>query len=61
MTRRSVMRAAPDGTTSELPFSGWPLARDAAGVLWRYSGTGTGQFGGRVKIGTGWQMYSSLF
>ncbi|MER5306750.1 VCBS repeat-containing protein [Streptomyces sp. NPDC002773] len=36
------------------------LARDAAGVLWRYYGNGKGALGGRVKVGPGWQAYNAL-
>ncbi|WP_437070732.1 FG-GAP-like repeat-containing protein [Streptomyces sp. enrichment culture] len=36
------------------------VSRDTAGVLWRQAGTGTGSFGARVKIGTGWGGYKSL-
>ncbi|MFI0813787.1 FG-GAP-like repeat-containing protein [Streptomyces echinatus] len=36
------------------------IARDTTGALYRYSGTGTGAFTTRVKIGTGWQIYTSL-
>jgi len=39
------------------------LARDTSGTLWRYAGTGSASkpFGGRVKVGTGWQQYKKLF
>jgi hypothetical protein len=36
------------------------LARDTAGVLWAYRGNGKGLFATRMKVGTGWQMYSRL-
>lgn len=36
------------------------LARDSAGVLWRYNGTGTGTLSARVKIGTGWQTLAAI-
>ncbi|MFE7553270.1 FG-GAP repeat domain-containing protein [Streptomyces gardneri] len=38
------------------------LARDTAGVLWLYPGTGTATapFGTRVRIGAGWGAYNSL-
>ncbi|MER5965198.1 VCBS repeat-containing protein [Streptomyces sp. NPDC002057] len=36
------------------------VARDKAGVLWRYAGNGTGTFAPRVRIGGGWQMYKTL-
>lgn len=34
------------------------VARDAAGALWLYPGTGAGKYAGRTKIGTGWQSFS---
>ncbi|WP_330348367.1 FG-GAP repeat domain-containing protein [Streptomyces sp. NBC_00582] len=39
------------------------LARDTAGTLWRYAGTGSASapFSSRVKVGTGWQTYKKLF
>ncbi|MFF1446358.1 FG-GAP-like repeat-containing protein [Streptomyces sp. NPDC058295] len=37
------------------------VARDTGGNLYRQNGTGTGTFGARVKIGTGWQNYKGLF
>ncbi|MFJ4829864.1 FG-GAP repeat domain-containing protein [Streptomyces sp. NPDC088747] len=37
------------------------VARDTAGNLYRQSGTGTGSFGTRVKIATGWQSYKGIF
>ncbi|MFI6341053.1 FG-GAP repeat domain-containing protein [Streptomyces sp. NPDC050535] len=37
------------------------VARDTAGNLYRQNGTGTGSFGTRVKIGTGWQRYKGIF
>ncbi|MET9876534.1 VCBS repeat-containing protein [Actinacidiphila glaucinigra] len=37
------------------------IARDAGGVLWRHNGTGKGTFGGRTKIGTGWNGFKGLF
>ncbi|WP_425245917.1 FG-GAP-like repeat-containing protein [Streptomyces sp. NEAU-NA10] len=37
------------------------VARDTAGVLYRLPGTGTGGFGTRVKIGTGWGAYKGVF
>ncbi|NKQ27429.1 FG-GAP repeat domain-containing protein [Streptomyces galbus] len=37
------------------------VARDMAGTLYRQNGTGTGTFGPRVKVGTGWQKYKGLF
>ncbi|MFF1509182.1 FG-GAP-like repeat-containing protein [Streptomyces sp. NPDC058326] len=38
------------------------MARDGAGALWLYKGTGsaTTPFTGRVKIGTGWNTYNKL-
>ncbi|WP_030693126.1 hypothetical protein [Streptomyces globisporus] len=35
-------------------------ARDTAGKLWRYSGTGTGLYGTRVAVGTGWGTFKGL-
>ncbi|AXG79200.1 hypothetical protein DVK44_17750 [Streptomyces paludis] len=37
------------------------VARDKAGVLYRYHGNGKGSFGARKKISTGWQGYKGLF
>ncbi|MBD0737134.1 hypothetical protein BGM09_03780 [Streptomyces sp. CBMA29] len=38
------------------------VARDAAGNLWRYDGhNGDPGFAARVRLGAGWQMYTSLF
>ncbi|MFE7132857.1 FG-GAP repeat domain-containing protein [Streptomyces sp. NPDC057638] len=39
------------------------VARDAAGVIWYYQGTGVAAkpYGVRVKIRTGWQKYNLLF
>ncbi|MFD3452239.1 FG-GAP-like repeat-containing protein [Streptomyces sp. NPDC058691] len=37
------------------------VARDTSGTLWRYNGDGAGKFGGRAKIGTGYQGYKGLF
>ncbi|CAM5490678.1 FlgD Ig-like domain-containing protein OS=Streptomyces aurantiogriseus OX=66870 GN=GCM10010251_03360 PE=4 SV=1 [Streptomyces aurantiogriseus] len=37
------------------------VARDTAGVLYRLPGTGTGGFGARVKVGTGWGAYKGVF
>ncbi|WUH92757.1 hypothetical protein OG900_23370 [Streptomyces sp. NBC_00433] len=37
------------------------LARDTAGVLWRYSGDGKGSVTTpRARLGSGWQMYTTL-
>ncbi|WP_351231146.1 VCBS repeat-containing protein [Streptomyces sp. NPDC002133] len=36
------------------------LARDKAGVLWLYQGTGRGGFATRVKVGAGWQIYDKI-
>jgi hypothetical protein len=37
------------------------LARDPAGVLWRYNGDGKGSYlTPRVRLGAGWQMYTTL-
>lgn len=37
------------------------IARDSAGVLYVYPGTGNGGFRSRVKIGTGWNAFNYLF
>ncbi|CAG6398737.1 VCBS repeat-containing protein [Streptomyces cocklensis] len=37
------------------------IARDSAGVLYVYAGTGTGGFHARAKIGTGWNAFNYLF
>ncbi|MEU0036856.1 FG-GAP-like repeat-containing protein [Streptomyces sp. NPDC006333] len=37
------------------------VSRDTSGNVWRNNGTGTGSFGGRTKIATGWQGYKGLF
>ncbi|MYS09918.1 hypothetical protein GTW71_26585 [Streptomyces sp. SID6041] len=39
------------------------VARDRAGVLWLYKGTGktTGPFTGRTRIGAGWGEFNRLF
>ncbi|MFD5429483.1 FG-GAP repeat domain-containing protein [Streptomyces sp. NPDC127084] len=38
------------------------VARDTAGKQWLYAGTGTAAkpFGGRVQVGTSWQIYNSV-
>ncbi|MEU3690346.1 hypothetical protein [Streptomyces narbonensis] len=36
------------------------VARDRAGVLWLYQGTGRGNYATRLRIGSGWQMYDKL-
>ncbi|MER6916635.1 VCBS repeat-containing protein [Streptomyces sp. NPDC000594] len=38
------------------------LARDTAGTLWLFPGTGTASkpFGAKVKVGTGWKGYNAL-
>ncbi|WP_203916753.1 FG-GAP repeat domain-containing protein [Rugosimonospora africana] len=36
------------------------LARDSAGRLWLYPGTGKGSVGSRVETGPGWNIYSRL-
>jgi len=36
------------------------LARDTAGSLYLWAGTGTGGFGGRTTISTGWNTYKTL-
>ncbi|MGK5680283.1 FG-GAP repeat domain-containing protein [Actinoplanes sp. URMC 104] len=37
------------------------LMRDTAGVLYRKLGTGTGTFGDRAQIGTGYQQYTGIY
>lgn len=47
----------------DLNHDGHPdlVARDAAGLLWRYNGDGKGGYlAPRVRLGAGWQMYSTL-
>ncbi|MFD8976708.1 N-acetylmuramoyl-L-alanine amidase [Streptomyces sp. NPDC059593] len=36
------------------------LARDAAGVLWQYQGTGKGAFLNRYRVGPGWGAYNTI-
>jgi serine protease len=36
------------------------LARDAAGVLYRYPGNGRGGFGGKVPVGSGWNSMTTI-
>nr|WSX78409.1 VCBS repeat-containing protein [Streptomyces sp. NBC_00899] len=36
------------------------VARDSAGVLWLYLGTGTGTFTARTRIGGGWNIYTQI-
>ncbi|MFE9782273.1 FG-GAP repeat domain-containing protein [Streptomyces sp. NPDC005775] len=36
------------------------VARDSAGVLWLYLGTGKGTFATRTRIGAGWNAYTQL-
>ncbi|MFM9593870.1 trypsin-like serine protease [Streptomyces scabiei] len=36
------------------------LSVDSAGSLWIYPGKGTGSFGTRVKVGTGWNSYNAV-
>ncbi|MET9347046.1 FG-GAP repeat domain-containing protein [Streptomyces termitum] len=36
------------------------LARDRAGVLWLYQGTGNGGFTSRTQADTGWQVYDTM-
>ncbi|WP_190413402.1 VCBS repeat-containing protein [Streptomyces venezuelae] len=49
---------------SDLDGDGWSdlLATDAAGVLWAYRGTGnwTAPFGGRAKVGGGWNSMNQI-
>ncbi|OQR59662.1 hypothetical protein B6E66_33765 [Streptomyces maremycinicus] len=37
------------------------IARDTSGNVWRYTGNGTGAFGARVKIATGWGAFKGIF
>ncbi|MEU4040039.1 FG-GAP-like repeat-containing protein [Streptomyces collinus] len=37
------------------------VARDTSGNLYLNAGSGTGSFGARTKIGTGWQGYKGIF
>ncbi|WP_435970563.1 N-acetylmuramoyl-L-alanine amidase [Streptomyces sp. Qhu_M48] len=39
------------------------VARDGAGVMWLYKGTGsaTSPYAGRVQVGPGWQSYNLIF
>ncbi|MET7718111.1 VCBS repeat-containing protein, partial [Streptomyces sp. NPDC005407] len=50
--------------TGDLTADGKPdlIARDTAGTLWLYRGTGstTAPFAPRTKIGSGWNIYSPL-
>ncbi|MGA5197308.1 FG-GAP repeat domain-containing protein [Streptomyces exfoliatus] len=36
------------------------VARDTAGVLWSYLGTGNGTLAARTKIGSGWGVYNKI-
>ncbi|WP_406475636.1 FG-GAP-like repeat-containing protein [Streptomyces sp. NBC_01615] len=36
------------------------VSRDSSGNVWRNNGTGTGSFGSRTQIATGWGSYKSL-
>ncbi|MFC1431000.1 FG-GAP repeat domain-containing protein [Streptacidiphilus sp. N1-3] len=36
------------------------LARDAAGALWLYRGTGKGSFNSRILLGKGWNSYTKI-
>ncbi|MFJ4341436.1 N-acetylmuramoyl-L-alanine amidase [Streptomyces sp. NPDC088915] len=51
-------------STGDLSGDGRPdlVARDAAGVLWYYQGTGkpTAPFAARVQVGGGWQTYNGM-
>ncbi|MFB7439030.1 FG-GAP-like repeat-containing protein [Streptomyces mirabilis] len=37
------------------------VSRDTSGNLWRNSGNGSGSFGPRTKIASGWQAYKGVF
>lgn len=51
-------------STGDLTGDGKPdlVARDSAGVLWLYKGTGsaTAPYAARVKVGIGWGVYNNL-
>ncbi|CAG7650996.1 FG-GAP repeat domain-containing protein [Actinacidiphila bryophytorum] len=51
-------------TTGDITGDGHPdlLARDTAGVLWYYPGTGntTAPYANRIRIGGGWNIYTSI-
>ncbi|MFP3461781.1 FG-GAP-like repeat-containing protein [Arthrobacter globiformis] len=36
------------------------VSRDSSGTLWLYRGTGTGGFGAKTKVGTGWNSMTSI-
>ncbi|MFG3700781.1 FG-GAP repeat domain-containing protein [Micromonospora sp. NPDC047620] len=36
------------------------VARDAGGLLWRYSGLGNGSFAARVQAGSGWNIFKII-
>ncbi|MCX4980390.1 N-acetylmuramoyl-L-alanine amidase [Streptomyces sp. NBC_00572] len=48
--------AAPVATTNRYNL----LARDTAGVLWQYQGTGKGAFLNRYRVGSGWGAYNTI-
>ena len=50
-TTRTRILTPGDVTGDALPDL---LSVDSAGALWIYPGKGTGSFGTRVKVGTGW-------
>jgi hypothetical protein len=37
------------------------VSRDTSGNPWRNSGNGSGPFGPRTKIASGWQAYKGVF
>ncbi|MEU2420154.1 FG-GAP-like repeat-containing protein [Streptomyces sp. NPDC007851] len=37
------------------------VSRDTSGNLWRNTGNGSGSFGSRTKIASGWQVYKGVF
>ncbi|MBT2555834.1 VCBS repeat-containing protein, partial [Arthrobacter sp. ISL-5] len=36
------------------------VARDSSGVLYIYPGTGSGGFGSRIRLGSGWNAMTAL-
>jgi len=37
------------------------MARDSAGTLWLFAGNGAGGIAPRVQVGSGWQVFSTIF
>jgi FG-GAP-like repeat/FlgD Ig-like domain len=48
--------------TGAAPSPSGLFARDTTGTLWQYRGTGNASapYGARLKVGTGWQIYTAL-